>query len=468
MLSSWFGQQQQQQQQQQQNANEEGNPDRLSSRATPNRPSPSSPNDVNQNTRASVDRPAKRTFPTAFTTPHDAVLAELHGIQLKAPATDTSNRPASLREEQVLSPDLDSTLPLSEDKATALRTEANPSGRTSKAASQQLPLASSPELLIDPFDGMSLGVLVPHQDNPNADVQSTSQINLLNDAEGGDNGSGSQAIWTNLSRVLEIQSQISKMHLEMENISTAKVSNTKSNKRQHKSNNPTLFGTAGGSAFDLTSEDPVVPPGLHQPRERALSNVSTVSSANDAHDDEEGVNVPNEEAEKARIREEEFAKLASQFEGRKDAIKGIMDKLDDLSQALHQFHHLPPPPMPDVFNDIRNGSSGASSPPLGTTSPLHMSDNKDKGKAPIRPPGTASDRTYEWTQQYAFPSTSALQTPPPINRRKSDNAIIGASLSRTAAAQKSVPTLMLNSVDMETRIPVMDSPASIIGSLKQD
>ncbi|PPQ82642.1 hypothetical protein CVT25_007571 [Psilocybe cyanescens] len=458
MLSSWFSQQP---------LDDDGNPDGISLRTTP-KASLSSPNDANQVPRASADKPPKRTFPTAYTTPHDAVLSELQSMQPKTVVTDPSNYPPFFKEEQVVSPDLDSNLPIPEDRSNALRTEVNPSGRTSNTTSQHLSLASSPELLIDPFDGMSLGVLVPHLDNPNAGEQSPSQINLLNTIEGGanTNASGSEAIWANLSRVLDIQSQISKMHLDMENIGTAKVSNTKGNKRQHKVSKPAVFENTGGGAFEMGPEDPIVPPGLHQPRERALSNVSTVSSTGDTQGDEEGVNVPNEEAEKTRIREEEFAKLATQFEGRKDAIKGIMDKLDDLAQALHQFHHLPPPPM-EIFNAHRNSSSGVASPPLSTASPQQAAENKGKGKAPTRPTGIVSDRTYEWTQQNAFSSASILQ-PPPIDRPKSDNAMLGASLSRSTVQKKSVPTLMLNSMDMETRIPIMDSPASTIGSLKQD
>jgi len=81
-------------------------------------------------------------------------------------------------------------------------------------------------------------------------------------------------------------------------------------------------------------------------RERALDTASTISSSDsDREGDEANVDDPSEEAEKNRVREEEFASLAHQFEGRKEAINDIMVKLDDLFNVLSEFHSLQAPSL---------------------------------------------------------------------------------------------------------------------------
>jgi len=71
------------------------------------------------------------------------------------------------------------------------------------------------------------------------------------------------------------------------------------------------------------------------------------------------VDVPSEEAEKNRAREEEFASLAHQFEGRKEAINDIMGKLDDLFNVLSEFHSLQAPSLD--FPASRHQSSASTS-----------------------------------------------------------------------------------------------------------
>ena len=67
------------------------------------------------------------------------------------------------------------------------------------------------------------------------------------------------------------------------------------------------------------------PPSL---RMRAMSNASTIGTVPDEKEaDEEGVSVTDEETERNRAREEEFAKLANQFEGKKETIREIMNKV---------------------------------------------------------------------------------------------------------------------------------------------
>ncbi|KDR85473.1 hypothetical protein GALMADRAFT_52158 [Galerina marginata CBS 339.88] len=436
MLGSWFTQKH----------NDEGTLEGVSSRTTP-RPSFSSPAE-NPTPRLSTDKTPKRTFPSAYTTPHDAILADLHGISQKPSPNEPSHYPASS-----LAPRDDKPVSRAEPSQQNLRPN------SSNSVPQQLPLPNSSDFLLDPFDGMPLGVLMPHQDSASTDEQSPSQVNL-NSPEGGSstnaNPIGSEAVWTNLSRVLEIQSQISKMHLEMEGIGTSKAKAGDSKGKRRKAS--TAAGQEGsGLVSGVVSEDPPLPPGLHQPRKRAISTVSTVSAPLDeAEGDEDGVNVPSEEAEKNRIREEEFAKLATQFEGRKEAIGDIMGKLDDLSQALYKFHQLSPPTM-DVFS-TRSNSLGIPSPPTSTMSP-----QAPEGQIK-RAPATQST-TPAIVPSYETASSSNAW-PSPLDRAKTDPG--GPSVPpRRTTTRKAIPTLMLNSLDMESHLSVIDSPASTIGSMKQ-
>ncbi|KAF8913136.1 hypothetical protein CPB84DRAFT_1841539 [Gymnopilus junonius] len=418
MLNSWFAPK----------TKEESTSERVSAGTTPPT-SFSSPTD-NQAPRSSTEKNTKRNYPTIYTTPHDAILADVLG-------TSRTNDPS--KEGRTISSDSEPLGPH----------ENNPTGQQDRASQQ--PNFSG--VLFDPFDGTALGVLVPHQDDPNTDEQSASQINLLDSPERGNASPiGSDTMWSTLSQVLDIQSQISKMHLEMEGIGNVKTGDSK-RKRHRMSAKPAP--DMAGETPEVAPDDPAVPPGLHQPRKRVSSTISTVSTAGGAEGDEEGVNVPNEEAEKNRIREEEFAKLTTQFEGRKEAINGIMGKLDDLSQALHKFHHLSYPAM-DIFS-FRNGSY-----PPNSTPP--QSVNEDEVKRDPEFQYTEHMNTSGWKEANTTSSSSIPQAPP-LDRTKSDTIIIGAPLKRSAPEQRAIPTLMVNSVDLETQTRGMDSPNPNTGSL---
>ncbi|KAJ3501777.1 hypothetical protein NLJ89_g9189 [Agrocybe chaxingu] len=410
-------------------------------------PRPSlSPPPGSQPPRASTDKPIKRLF-TTYTTPHDAVLSELHGTGPKSAANDKPIAPASIK-DGLVSPDPIGTQ------------------QDEKAASpipQDGPRFTSPDLLLDPFDGSTLGVLIPHAQelNQNGEEQSPSRINPAGGHDGAihSNPPGSDAVWSHLSRVLDIQSEISKMHLEMESIGVSKGGDFKSQRLKPSSHKPIAPEGASDSS-SLSPGDPVVPPGLQRPRQRAVSTISTISSVAEGEDeDDEGVNVPDEEAEKARLREQEFAKLASQFEGRKDAIQGIMSKLDDLSKTLSEFHALQ---MPNFdFPTSRNNSIGVTSPHMSAASPLASGEGEaTSGRAPPSQASVpTSNRPYDWSQPGTASSSLAVH-PPPFNRSKSD--YIGPG----APPAKVVPTVLINSMDPEAHPHVMESPASTLGSFK--
>lgn len=249
--------------------------------------------------RNSLDKPQKRV---TYSTPHDAILAGLHAY----PDRVASPEPSDL----MISP-------------------------TPSLHPYQPPRLSSPDFLLDPFDGTSLGTLVPHSQD--SEVQPDrhsmpSQINLSSPEAGPSQNANaavpsSELVWSHLINILDLQSQISKKHLEMENIGSFDMKG----KKHVFSHKPTLSNASmtgiGSGIKRAAPEDLSIPPGLNT-REWGLSAASAVSSSRgELEGDEENVNVPSEEAEKNKAREEEFASLAHQFEGRKQAINDIMDKV---------------------------------------------------------------------------------------------------------------------------------------------
>jgi len=297
--------------------------DTLTSMRTTPRPS-IPPTDLTQGLRPSIGKQSKRPVPTVYTTPHDSVLSELQGNFLKGSSNDDPPGPASVNKlaspgtEFVVVPGLgESTLP----------------------APQQTSSRFTSDFLIDPFDGSNLGVLAPQAQGQGYDSQNPSQINLATNPESSGpsasvlnaNPAGTEAVWSQLSRVLDLQSEISKMHLEMETIGLSKAGtgagagDWKSKRKQWKRQHMTVPDSLGA---------PNLGPGLNWPRQRAVSTVSTISSSDEQEGDEPSVYVDDEEEEKNRIRGEEFVKLSSQFEGRKEAIRDIMTKVSFASLTL--------------------------------------------------------------------------------------------------------------------------------------
>jgi len=308
MLSSWFGQK----------SPEEGH-----SEGTTPRPSFSPPTHIR---RTSTEKAPKRAFPTAYTTPHDAIIADL-----QTPARTIPVDVPSATHEQAVSPEPEFTATRDPRADPKLLSPPQYSG----LQQQQSPRS---QLLLDPFDGNVLGVLIPHQEQGSAaEDMSPSQVNLstTRDANVSTNNTDtrSEAVWSHLSRIIDLQGQLSKMHLEMEDIGTGKATDSKRKKQKQRDE-----GLPESPSPGLDLQDPPIPPGL-QPRTRAMSTGSRGSFSGEADGDEEGVNMPSEEAEKDRIREEEFAKLATQFEGRKEAINDIMGKAGLLLSLLTCFSY---------------------------------------------------------------------------------------------------------------------------------
>lgn len=167
------------------------------------------------------------------------------------------------------------------------------------------------DVLLDPFDGTSHGVLLPQELSigPEDDALALPRFSSTSVA------AASGQMWSHLSKVLDLQSQIAKMHMDMEGVGPG-GDGRKKTKGKHSMTSRSGLGDdrrmyhAGSSL-----------------RARAMSTSTIGTIADEKEADEEGVGVTDEETEKSRAREEEFAKLANQFEGKKESIREMMNKV---------------------------------------------------------------------------------------------------------------------------------------------
>jgi len=128
-------------------------------------------------------------------------------------------------------------------------------------------------------------------------------------------------------------------------------------------------------------------------------------------------------------------------------------QLDDLSQALCTFSKISVPADPTAA-PRRGKSKGKSS--LSTTS-IPKTGHYSLWES-LEQNDTISNRTHEWAQNNAVTSSSTFQEYPEVR---------GAETAQKSMVKKTVPTLMLNSLDLnDTFIHITDSPTSSLGSKK--
>ncbi|KAJ3844955.1 hypothetical protein EV361DRAFT_392868 [Lentinula raphanica] len=243
------------------------------------------------------------------------------------------------------------TVPLEEDTSKAATSPALPHSSASPRNQEVF------EVVRDPFSGQTIGALgLPDANlNPEAHVP-------LSDA-----ATHNEEIWSRLSAVLELQSQIAALHLEMEGIG----GKGDQGKGKGKSSRE----------YNIHKRPPV----------RAASGTADLLDL----DHDEGVGVgedEDEEQRKDREREEDFARLADQFEGRKEGVNNIMLKLEELSKELTGFHALQAP-------NIQYPSSRTSS--LSMTSPK---SSVPAAKSPVSLPPAISIPTDRPSANILSPS----------------------------------------------------------------
>ncbi|TFK56737.1 hypothetical protein OE88DRAFT_1650173 [Heliocybe sulcata] len=251
--------------------------------------------------RPSVSQPdgedLSRDAPAVLSNPHDTILADLMGR-----SRDTVSPPNANAGAQQGSP------------IQHGQQEQGSSGVTS-AMTAPVPVPAS-ETLYDPFTGAPLGT-----------------IHAPESAAGEDPEATRDQLWSHLSQIRELQSDIAAMHVTMEKIGQP------DRKRNRK-----------GKA------------------ERIVTAALRLRERESVWDTEgEGDTVPGIDTDKTgkKARDQDFDKLADRFAGRKEAINEIMNKLDQLSQAVTQFHALREPSI-----DFSSRANTATTDPTPTTSPV--------------------------------------------------------------------------------------------------
>lgn len=219
------------------------------------------------------------------------------------------------------------------------------------------------DVMHDPYDGSAIGDVMLSNPALHPDVDIKQPAPSKKEEE----------IWDQLSTVLNLQAQIAARHLQMEGIGTRGDGKGKGKGK----------GKGAQSQISLW--------------EAMGSNEGLVGEKARRGDEDEGVELSPEaeEEQRNREREEEFAKLAHQFEGRKEGIIEIMDQvchvihhrlylsdlgqLDDLSKALTKFHHLQVP-------KIDFGSDSSSSGDNHKTSSSTIAPSSDPSRQRNLPP----------------------------------------------------------------------------------
>lgn len=150
-----------------------------------------------------ADEPKKRALTTALSTPHDAVLAELHGHRPEFDPAPQIDGPTGAGSGALGGTGGLNTLPtVGEDGETLLST-ATASPNLANATPK-----SVPQTLYDPFTGAPLGVIQPQ--------------GIGASSPGGQPSTSSdgvrQELWTHLGKIRGLQADIASMHITMESI----------------------------------------------------------------------------------------------------------------------------------------------------------------------------------------------------------------------------------------------------------
>ncbi|KAF8506782.1 hypothetical protein F5888DRAFT_33647 [Russula emetica] len=133
-------------------------------------------------TAPTSEQPQKGVFTAALNTPHDAVLAELHGHPTGHDLPARANPNATPSTSALGMQSIDTLPPAASDTPGSIATSTSP----------------PPESLHDPFTGMTIGILSP-----------------ISPAR---NNSSSEELWAHLSRIRSLQADVARLHLTMEGI----------------------------------------------------------------------------------------------------------------------------------------------------------------------------------------------------------------------------------------------------------
>ncbi|KDQ63201.1 hypothetical protein JAAARDRAFT_370757 [Jaapia argillacea MUCL 33604] len=341
---------------------------------------------------------------------------DLQDTPVNGPQTEDAATAAALEEAQIYAsldypPDLEvpqvsepySVEPLAKPEAPP------PSQSQSQSPPQPSSSSSQNNRIYDPFTGAPIGDLRPLPSTSLSDPPESSREDL----------------WSHLASIRLLESQIATMHVQMEGIGL---------------NDPAKAGLNKAGKKRVVAE-------------RIVSTTMRLKDRESVWDTEGEPDTEGEDEEnKKRDRDEEFEKLADRFTGRKEAIDGIMNKLDELSQALTAFHALEPPTM-DLFTNSRNNTNQTER----TTSPSIPQLATTSQSMPV-PASTA--------QPSLTPPIPSASTPVPSNPQldKADTVSLPTQPSDTKPAPMNIPAPLLTRLG-EDRHHLMESPASTNMSL---
>lgn len=218
------------------------------------------------------------TTKTALSTPHDAVLAELRGPQDDSPDKVRSET-RTPNNQRLVAPRL-SVIPSVGTAEYSIHAPSETQGRRSAAASPMPGSTTERDAVYDPFTGALSGVIIPQSSSRGLEHVHTQGSPQLDQAK--------DDLWTHLSRIRELQSEVAGMHVQMEGIGLS------------------------DSALGATKRSPGATRGL--PSE-------TIDITDDLVDSEGPDRV------ESKAKDGDFKNLAESFSGRRVAIDGIMNKV---------------------------------------------------------------------------------------------------------------------------------------------
>ncbi|KAG6814127.1 hypothetical protein H0H92_002122 [Tricholoma furcatifolium] len=342
-----------------------------------------------------------------FTSPHDAVLARMKGVD---PPTQ-ENDDGYIHEDSFALPE-----PSKEERYPA------------HPATSSTPYNPTPrkEVVHDPFDGTPIGVLAtPSFDTLNqADTLSTDPPTSRSE-----DGESKEEQWEHLSHVLNLQTELARMHLEMEGTGFGDGKGKLAGK---------AWGRGKGK--DINPRDKNWSDFANwKPKRQA----TTDTIGDDGHEgDDEGVDAAgSEELEMKKVREEQFASMAEQFEGRKESVQAIMSKLDQLSKALTEFHTLQAPSLD--FSKKANSRQNSTTPDA-------------------TPPQTEPKTTTYTSKSLPIAGLSAPPTRPTLSAVPSSRGSLTSTSEIARSTTVLPPSLSRTKEDTETVIEhITDSPESM-------
>lgn len=344
-----------------------------------------------------------------YSSPHDVVLAQMRGLPTPANSTDAKTESPLADHRPQTTESVDAPSPSSVSYSTAN----NPAGPR--------------EVLHDPFDGSPVGLLVSQ-----GQQQQQQHGDVSGNARAPEGEHKEEELWLHLSRVLDLQNQVAKMHLEMESVGP----NDGKNRTMGRGRARRKGKWEGGS-------------GDHP------DNVAEgIMVDNGPEGDEEGVEVAgDEEGESKKAREAEFAGLADQFEGRNESINAIMERLDLLSKALTEFHALRAPTV-----EFPRSSKQTTTSTSGTT-PSTIYSTPSPNISPSPPNAGTISVPYLTSPLPTMPTSGGSLSATPF----SSDSVIPMSLSRTdPRSYRTVSPLIINTVEPASQAYVMDSPATMV------